>query len=49
MDTENVIHIHNGVLIVVKNNDLMKFRGKWIKIINIILNDLTQTQKTTNK
>ena len=29
----------------IKNNDLMKFIGKWIELENIILSEVTQTQK----
>ena len=28
MDKENVVHLHNGV----KNDDLMKFAGKWMEL-----------------
>ena len=37
MDTENVVHLHNEVLLsTIKNNDLMKFLGKWIELENIL-------------
>ena len=29
----------------IKNNDFMKFAGKWIDLENIILSELTQSQK----
>jgi hypothetical protein len=32
----------------IKNNDFMKFRGKWTELENIILNELTHTKKNTN-
>jgi hypothetical protein len=31
----------------IKNNDLMKFTGKWMKMENIILSEVTQSQKNT--
>jgi hypothetical protein len=31
-----------------KNNDYMKFLGKWMKIENIILSEVTQPQKNTH-
>ena len=31
----------------IKNNDLMKFTGKWMELGNIILSEVTQTQKNT--
>ena len=36
-DTENVVHSHNGVLLNYKNNDFIKFAGKWLEPENIIL------------
>ena len=30
---------------VIKNNDFMKFLGKWLELENIILSVVTQTQK----
>jgi hypothetical protein len=29
----------------IKNNDLMKFLGKWMELENIILSEVTQSQK----
>jgi hypothetical protein len=31
--------------LAIKNNDFMKFAGKWMDLENIILIELTQTQK----
>ena len=31
----------------IKNNDFMKFLGKWMKLENIILSTVTQSQKNT--
>jgi hypothetical protein len=31
----------------IKNNDFMKFAGKWMELENIILSEVTQTQKDT--
>jgi nitrogenase subunit NifH len=33
---------------VIKNNDCMKFTGKWMELENIILSEVTQTQKNTH-
>jgi hypothetical protein len=30
----------------IKNNEFMKFAGKWIELENIILSEVTQSQKT---
>jgi hypothetical protein len=32
----------------IKNNDFMKYLGKWVELKNIILSDVTQSQKNTN-
>jgi hypothetical protein len=32
----------------IKNNDFIKFTGKWIKLKNIILSEVTQSQKSTH-
>ena len=31
MDKENVVHLHHG-MIATKNNDIMKFAGKWTEL-----------------
>jgi hypothetical protein len=31
--------------LVIKNNDFMKFTGKWMELENIILNEANKTQK----
>ena len=40
-----MLHLHNGVLHNIENNDLMKFWGKWMKLQNIFLSELSQTKK----
>jgi hypothetical protein len=41
MDTENVLHL----LSAIKNNKFMKFIGKWMDLEDIILSEVTQSQK----
>ena len=47
MDKENVVHLHSEVLQNNNNNnnDILKFAGKWMDLENIILSEITQTQK----
>jgi hypothetical protein len=45
MDTENVVHLHNGIYSAIKNEDILSFAGKWIELESIILSEVTQTQK----
>jgi hypothetical protein len=32
----------------IKNNEFLKFLGKWIELENIILSEVTQSQKKTH-
>jgi hypothetical protein len=32
----------------IKNNDFMKFLGKWMEVENIMLSGVTQSQKNTH-
>ena len=34
--------------LTIKNNEFMKFLGKWIKLENITLSEVTQLQKKTH-
>ena len=43
IDTEKVLYLHNGVLSAIKNNEFMKFLGKWMEQENIILKEVTQS------
>jgi hypothetical protein len=45
MATENVIHLHNGILLAIKNEDNLRISDKWMELENIILSEVTQTQK----
>jgi hypothetical protein len=40
MDTENVVHLHNGTLLNIKNEDILSFAGKWMELENIIPNEI---------
>jgi hypothetical protein len=42
-------YIYNGVLLnYYKNNEFMKFLGKWMDLEDIILSEVTQSQKNTH-
>ena len=34
--------------LAIKNDDFIKFLGKWIELENIILSEVTQSQKNTH-
>jgi hypothetical protein len=44
MDQENVLHVHNGVLLSHRNFD-MWFEDKWMQLKDIMLNEVSQAQK----
>jgi hypothetical protein len=45
MGIENVVHLHYSAI---KNNDFMKYAGKWMELENIILSEVTQSQNNTH-
>jgi hypothetical protein len=45
MDRENVVYLHNGILVSYKNENIVSFTGKWIELENIIMSEVTQTQR----
>jgi hypothetical protein len=48
ISTENVVVLHMDYYSTMKNNNLMKFAGKWMELENIILSEVTQSQKDTH-
>ena len=48
MDTENVVHLNNGILLSYLKNEFMKFLGKWMDLEGIILSEVTQSQRNSN-
>ena len=47
MDTENVVHLHNGILLSYLKNEFVKFLGKWMDLEGIILSKVTQSQRNS--
>jgi hypothetical protein len=45
MDTDNVFFYTMEYYSDVKNKNIMNFAGKWMKLENIILSEVSQTQK----
>jgi hypothetical protein len=45
IDTENVVHLHTGIPFKHNKEDIMNFAGTWMELENIILSEITQTQK----
>jgi hypothetical protein len=47
MDTENVVHLQMEYYSAIKNNKFMKFSGKWMYLEDIILSEVTRSQKNS--
>ena len=46
---ENVVHFYTmEYYSAIKNDDFMKFKGKWMELGNVILSEVTQAQKNTH-
>ena len=49
MDTETVVYIYTmEYYSAIKNNEFMKFLGKWMEIESVILSEVTQSQKNAH-
>jgi hypothetical protein len=48
MGIENVVHYTMEYHSEIKSNELLKFFGKWMELENIILGEVTQSQKNTH-
>ena len=45
MDKEDVVHIYNGILHILKNNKIMPFAATWRDVEIVTLSEVSQTQK----
>jgi hypothetical protein len=45
LDTENLVIYTMEYYSAIKNNEFMKFLGKWMDLEDIILSEVTQSQK----
>jgi hypothetical protein len=45
MNTVNVVQLHNGITTQLLKEGDHEFSGKWIQLENIILSEVSQTQK----
>ena len=42
MDKENVVHIHNGILLSCKKKERMPFIAAWMDLDSVILSEVNQ-------
>jgi hypothetical protein len=46
MNKENVVHVHNGVLRTIKENEIMTFPAREMEWEILMYSELSQTQET---
>ena len=42
---EEVVYIHNGILLSHKKNKIMPFAGTWMELETLILSEISQKEK----
>ena len=45
MDQDDVVHIHNGILLSHKKNKIMPFTATWMELETLILSEVSQKEK----
>ena len=45
LDSEEVVYIHNGILLSHKKNDIMPFAATWMELETLILSEVSQKEK----
>ena len=45
LDSEDVVYIHDGILLSHKKNDIMPLAATWMELENLILSEMSQKDK----
>ena len=45
LDSEEVVYIHNGILLSHKKDDIMPFAATWMELETLILSEMSQKYK----
>ena len=45
MDKEDVVHIHNGILLSRKKKQILPFATTWMELEGIMLSEISQVEK----
>ena len=45
LDSEDVVCIHNGILLSHKKDDIMPFAATWMELETLILSEVSQKEK----
>ena len=49
MDYKTTGYVHNGILCSHKEEQIMSFTGKWMELENIMLSEISQSQKVKSQ
>ena len=45
VDQEEVVHIHNGILLAIKKNEIPAFFATWMDLETIMLSEVSRTMR----